>query len=51
MHIRNLLYGALALLFVTSCSNTKYLAEGELLYVGGSVKIEGKDIPKKERKN
>jgi len=51
MHTRNLLYGALALLFATSCSNTKYLAEGELLYVGGSVKIEGKDIPKSERKN
>jgi len=51
MHTRNMFYGVLVLLFASSCSNTKYLADGELLYVGGSVKIEGKDIPKSERKN
>lgn len=47
-HLLYYLFGIL--LFATSCSNTKYLKEGELLYTGGSVKIEGKDIPKKERK-
>jgi len=51
MFTKNLFYGALALIFASSCSNTKYLAEGELLYVGGSVKIDGKDLPKSERKN
>jgi len=47
-HLLYYLFGIL--LFASSCSNTKYLKEGELLYVGGSVKVEGKDIPKKERK-
>ena len=36
---------------VSSCSNTKYLAEGELLYVGPKVKVEGKEVSKKERKS
>lgn len=40
----------LLLLFVMSCSNTKYLPEGELLYVGGDVKIEDKEASRKERK-
>lgn len=40
----------LALLFASSCSNTKYLAEGELLYVGADVKVDAKDLPKKQRK-
>lgn len=47
-HLLYYLFGIL--LFTTSCSNTKYLKEGELLYVGGSVKVEGKEIPRKERK-
>ena len=38
------------LLLASSCSNTKYLAEGELLYVGGKVKIEDKETSKRERK-
>jgi outer membrane protein insertion porin family len=38
-------------LFTTSCSNTKYLPEGELLYVGGNAKVENDSISKKERKN
>lgn len=51
MNNKHLLYYLFGLLlFASSCSNTKYLKEGELLYVGGSVKVEGKDIPKKERK-
>lgn len=50
MNKKHLLYLFGILLFASSCSNTKYLKEGELLYVGGSVKVEGKDLPKKERK-
>lgn len=50
MKTRNILYALLALLFAASCSNTKYLAEGELLYVGASVKVDDKDLPKKQRK-
>ena len=40
----------LTLLFAASCSNTKYLAEGELLYIGGDVKIEDSEGTRKERK-
>ncbi len=42
----------LALMFflILSCSNTKYLPEGELLYVGGDVKIEDNEVSRKERK-
>lgn len=44
-------YAALfALLFIWSCSNTKYLKEGELLYVGGKVKVEDSLLTRKERK-
>lgn len=35
---------------MASCSNTKYLPEGELLYVGGTVKVEDSLIKKRERK-
>lgn len=41
----------LALFFAFGCSNTKYLADGELLYVGGTVKVEDSILKKKERKN
>ncbi|SDQ79606.1 Outer membrane protein assembly factor BamA [Chryseobacterium soldanellicola] len=32
-----------------SCSNTKYLKEGQMLYTGGEVKIENDTISKKEK--
>jgi outer membrane protein insertion porin family len=38
------------LLFMASCSGTKNLPEGELLYMGAKVKVEGNETPKKERK-
>ncbi len=38
------------ILIIASCSNTKYLKEGELLYTGGTVKIEDSIIKKKQRK-
>src|SRR5690606_1522536 len=40
----------LSLLFIFGCSNTKYLAEGELLYTGSSVKVKDTVIKKKDRK-
>jgi outer membrane protein insertion porin family len=46
----HLLYFLFFALFVSSCSNTKYLAEGELLYTGAKVKMEGNETSKKERK-
>jgi len=33
-----------------SCSNTKFLKEGQMLYTGGEVKIENDTISKKEKK-
>ena len=36
-------------LFVTSCSNTKFLPKGELLYVGAKIMIEGDSITKQEK--
>ncbi|MCV9926588.1 BamA/TamA family outer membrane protein [Flavobacterium sp. LS1R49] len=41
----------LSLFFTFGCSNTKYLPKGELLYTGGSVKVEDSILKKKERKN
>ena len=49
--MKNIFYLLLITLFATSCSNTKYLPEGELLYVGGKVKIKNDSISRKERKN
>ena len=45
-----LLYFLFLALFVASCSNTKHLSEGELLYTGAKVKMEGNETSKKERK-
>ena len=50
MNKSHLLYFLFLALFATSCSNTKYLAEGELLYTGAKVKMQGNETPKKERK-
>ncbi|WP_209435097.1 BamA/TamA family outer membrane protein [Flavobacterium aquidurense] len=41
---------ALSLFFVFGCSNTKYLAEGDLLYTGGTVTVKDSIIKKKDRK-
>ncbi len=46
------LYISLLLLFLaSSCSNTKYLPKGELLYTGGKVKVEDDSISRKQRKD
>ncbi|MDQ1097541.1 MULTISPECIES: translocation and assembly module lipoprotein TamL [Chryseobacterium] len=34
---------------VVSCSNTKYLKQGQMLYTGAEVKIENDTLPKKEK--
>jgi outer membrane protein insertion porin family len=44
------LYLLFILLFVASCSGTRNLPQGELLYVGAKIKVEGNETPKKERK-
>jgi outer membrane protein assembly factor BamA len=44
------IYLLFTLLFVAACSGTRNLPEGELLYVGAKVKVEGNETPKKERK-
>lgn len=52
MKTRHLIYFLFSLvMFVTSCSNIKYLPEGELLYTGGKVKVEGSEVSKKESKH
>ncbi|MFV8327342.1 BamA/TamA family outer membrane protein [Flavobacterium sp. ZS1P14] len=50
MNKRYLLYFLFSALFASSCSSTKFLAEGELLYTGATVKVEGNEITKKEKK-
>lgn len=50
MNQKRLLYYLFLVLFATSCSNTKYLPEGELLYTGAKVKTERNETSKKENK-
>lgn len=50
MNKPHFLYILFLTLFATSCSNTRYLSEGELLYTGAKLKIEGKETSKKENK-
>jgi outer membrane protein insertion porin family len=47
--IKNVFYIAILVLFATACSGTKNLPEGELLYVGGNIKVE-KDSTVSEKK-
>lgn len=35
---------------ISSCSNTKFLKEGQMLYTGAEVKIENDSLPKKQKK-
>jgi len=50
MKRNRILYYTILVIFLASCSNTKYLAEGELLYVGPKVKVQGNDVDRKQRK-
>ena len=47
---RNLFVVAILLLFAASCSVTKQLPEGELLYIGGKVIVKDNSVSHKERK-
>ena len=38
-----------AITFVTSCSNTRFLEEGQELYTGSTLKVEGDSLSKKEK--
>lgn len=50
MNKPHFLYILFLALFAISCSNTRYLPEGELLYTGAKVKIEGNETSNKENK-
>ncbi|SHL80084.1 translocation and assembly module lipoprotein TamL [Flavobacterium xanthum] len=50
MNKSSLLYFLLLAVLASSCSNTRFLPEGELLYTGAKVKVEGKQTTKKENK-
>ena len=50
MNKKHLLYFLFFALLAWSCSNTKYLPEGELLYTGATVKVAGEENSKKEKK-
>lgn len=50
MNHKSLLLFLFSIIFLASCSNTRFLPEGEYLYVGAKLKVENKDISKKERK-
>lgn len=50
MNKSHLLYLLILGLLVSSCSNTRFLPEGELLYTGATVTVEGKEVSKKEKK-
>ena len=43
------LFGIIMISFISSCSNTKYLKEGQKLYTGAKIKIEGDSISKREK--
>ncbi|MDI6050042.1 BamA/TamA family outer membrane protein [Flavobacterium sp. XS2P24] len=50
MNKSHLIYFLFLVLFASSCSNTRFLPEGELLYTGAKVTVEGKETSKKEKK-
>ena len=50
MNKSHLLYFLFLGLLVSSCSNTRFLPDGELLYTGGKITVEGKEVSKKEKK-
>lgn len=50
MNKNHLLYFLFIAVLASSCSNTRYLPEGELLYTGATLKLEGKEVSNKEKK-
>lgn len=49
--IKNFKYFLFVAVFISACSTTKYVPEGEKLYTGSSVKVEDKEIKKADAKN
>ncbi|MBK0382649.1 BamA/TamA family outer membrane protein [Pedobacter sp. SD-b] len=49
MKFKQIIYTITLAVFIASCSNTKYLPKGELLYVGAKIKIEGDSVTKREK--
>lgn len=47
---KQFLFWIILALFAASCSNTRYLPEGELLYVKGRVKVEDSTVSRKQRR-
>lgn len=50
MSVTKVLLTVLTAWLMLSCSNTKYLPEGDLLYTGGSVKVVDSAMKRKQRK-
>lgn len=50
MNYKYLLLSLFIVMIFSGCGNVKYLDEGEMLYVGGEVEVEGPDVAKSERK-
>jgi len=48
-HFRSIIAWS-SIAIISSCSNTKFLKDGQMLYTGGEVKIENDSIPKKQKK-
>jgi len=46
MKINQFIVLIISALIISACSNTKYLAEGELLYTGSTVKVKGDSLSK-----
>ncbi len=44
------IFQLITLMLVTSCSNIKYLPQGEKLYVGAKVEVKGDNLSKKDKK-
>ena len=49
MKINQFIFLILLTLILSACSNTKYLAEGELLYTGATVKVKGDSLSSKSK--
>jgi outer membrane protein insertion porin family len=44
------LFSLFAIVLLSACSNIKYLPQGESLYIGGEVKVQGDSVAKSEKK-
>jgi outer membrane protein insertion porin family len=47
---RNLLLLFIGVIFFSSCSNTRHIPDGDALYLGSSVKVDGPSLSRKQKK-